>query len=403
MGILTDKHILLGISGGIAAYKIPDLVRRLREHGAVVQVVMTSAACEFITPLTLQAVSGQRVHTQLLDATAESAMSHITLARWADVVLVAPATADFLAKLTYGFADDLLSTLCLATTAPIVVAPAMNQQMWYAPATQENCQRLQQRGLKLIGPTVGSQACGEIGAGRMVEPTELVAQLRAVFTPQRLQGQRVLITAGPTRENLDAVRFISNRSSGKMGYALAHAAQNAGANVTLVSGPVALTPPWGVKTFSVYSAQMMLETVLAQIAETDIFIAAAAVADYRPIQQVSHKIKKQAPTLTISLERTTDILATVADLPTPPFTVGFAAETEAVVDYARDKLQRKKLAMIIANQVGIEGVGFESDENAAVVVWAEGELELPRCAKSLLAEQLLEIISQRFWEKRSTG
>lgn len=394
--MLTDKHILLGITGSIAAYKTPDLVRRLREFQAQVQVVMTQAATQFITPLSLQAVSGHRVHTELLNADLEATMSHITLARWADAVLIAPATAHCLAKLTYGLADDLLTTLCLATTAPIAIAPAMNQQMWLAAVTQENVRRLQQRGIQLLGPAVGNQACGEIGAGRMLEPLDIVAQLATLFSTQKLQGQRVLITAGPTRENIDAVRFISNRSSGKMGYALAQAATQAGATVTLISGPVALSPPIGVNMVSVYSAQEMYKAVMTHIAEADIFIATAAVADYRPSQPVAHKIKKQATTLAIHLERTPDILATVADLPNPPFTVGFAAETHNVIEYARDKLQRKKLNMIVANQVGVEGIGFESEENAAYVLWEDKEIALAQCTKVRLAEQLIEIICQNY-------
>lgn len=394
--MLTGTHILLGITGSIAAYKTPDLVRRLNDQQAQVRVVMTKAATQFITPLSLQAVSGHCVYTAWLDADTEATMSHITLARWADVVLIAPASANFLARLTYGFAENLLSTLCLATIAPIAVAPAMNQQMWEAPITQENIQRLQQRGIICFGPVVGQQACGETGAGRMLEPLDIVIQLQTLLSTQSLKGRRILITAGPTRENLDAVRFISNRSSGKMGYALAQAAYQAGAHVTLISGPVALSPPIGVDTVSIYSAQEMFNAVMATVAEADIFIATAAVADYRPSQQVSHKIKKQMASLTIPLERTTDILATVADLPNPPFTVGFAAETHHVMEYARDKLQRKKLNMIVANQVGVEGVGFESEENAAWVLWADQEIVLPQCTKKLLAEQLIAIISQRY-------
>lgn len=397
MNRLINKHILLGITGGIAAYKIPDLIRRLREHGAQVRVVMTAAATQFITPLTVQAVSGQRVHTDLFDVAAEAAMGHIELARWADSVLIAPATANFLAKLAHGHADDLLSTVCLATAAPLVVAPAMNQQMWAAAATQHNCQILRQRGVCFFGPGIGAQACGETGAGRMVEPLEIIASLQDwLSNGGPLTGRHILVTAGPTREDIDPVRFISNRSSGKMGYAVAAAAHATGAQVTLVSGPVSLVPPAGVTVVPVYSAQEMLEAVLARIDTVDIFIATAAVADYRPVQQVTHKIKKQTTELQLILERTPDILAQVTHLPKPPFTVGFAAETEAVVDYARDKLQRKKLDMIAANQVGIPGVGFEGEENALRVLWTDGEIDLPRCSKTALAKQLLDIIVQRY-------
>jgi len=393
---ITNKKILLGISGSIAAYKSADLVRRLREQGAIVRVVMTNAATQFITPLTLQALSGQRVHTDLLDADAEMAMGHIELARWAEVVLIAPLTADFLAKLTYGHADDLLSAICLATTAPLIVAPAMNQQMWQSRITQENAERLQQRGVKILGPASGSQACGETGTGRMLEPLELVQFLQNEFKSGPLQGKKVLITAGPTREDIDPVRFISNRSSGRMGYAIATAAATFGAEVILISGPVSLSPPQTVQTLSVYSSQEMYEAVMARISTSDIFIAAAAVADYRPVQQATQKMKKNEAHLQLTLERTPDILAQVANLPTPPFTVGFAAETEHLADYARSKLEKKKLDMIAANLVGIEGIGFDSEENALSVFWAEGCIELPRNSKQLLANQLVGIIMQRY-------
>ena len=398
MNVLLNKHILLAITGGIAAYKSADLVRRLREQAAVVQVVMTQAATEFITPLTLQALSGQRVHTDLLDANAEEAMGHIELARWADIVLIAPATADFLAKLAYGHANDLLSTLCLATTAPIIVAPAMNQQMWQAAITQENCQRLQKHGITIWGPAIGSQACGETGAGRMLEPLELVQRLQMKLKIGPLQGQKVLLTAGPTREPIDPVRFISNRSSGQMGYAIAEAANAAGAEVTLVSGPVSLSPPPNIQTISVECANEMFEAVMTYIANIDIFIATAAVADYRPVQQATQKLKKNREQLQLNLERTSDILAAVTNLPSPPFTVGFAAETENLVEHAHLKLTQKKLDMIAANQVGIEGIGFESAENALTVLWKDEQIELPRCPKKELAKQLIEIIVQRYQE-----
>ena len=396
MNTLNPKKIILGITGSIAAYKSADLVRRLREQGANVRVVMTAAATKFITPMTLQAVSGQRVHTHLLDVEAEAAMGHIELARWAEVVLIAPCSADFLAKLTYGQADDLLSTLCLATTAPITVAPAMNQQMWQAPITQENCQRLQQRGIQILGPASGSQACGETGVGRMLEPLELVQCLQNLFQSGPLQGKKILITAGPTRENIDPVRFISNRSSGRMGYTIAEAALAQGAQVTLVSGPVSLSPPAEVHNVSVYSAQDMYEAVMTYIPTTDIFIAVAAVADYRPVQQVTQKLKNNEAHLQLNLERTHDILATVANLPTPPFTVGFAAETHNLADYARSKLKRKKLDMIVANLVGIEGIGFESEDNVLSIFWNSGSIKLPRKSKKELANQLIEIIIQRY-------
>jgi len=394
MSALYNKSIILGITGGIAAYKSADLVRRLRDQGAQVKVVMTQAATQFVTPLTFQALSGQPVHTDLLDPQAEAAMGHIELARWADSILIAPATADFIARLTYGHANDLLTTLCLATSSPIFIAPAMNQQMWQASITQENCQKLQQRGIQLLGPASGSQACGETGAGRMLEPLALVAALQQNFAPKLLAGQHVLITAGPTHEDIDPVRFISNRSSGKMGYAIAQAAQQAGATVTLISGKVALTPPQGINLISVYSAQDMYDAVMQTVKNADIFIATAAVADYRPVQLAEQKIKKNASQLTIELTRTPDILANVASLEKRPFIVGFAAETHDVEHYALDKLQRKKLDMIAANQVG-HGLGFESDDNALTVFWQDGQKVLPRASKLVLAEQLITLISHR--------
>lgn len=402
MKTLINKQILLGITGGIAAYKSAELVRRLREQGAQVRVVMTAAATEFITPLTLQALSGQAVYSNLMDA--ETAMAHIELARWAEVVLIAPATADFLAKLAYGHANDLLSTLCLATTAPITVAPAMNQQMWQAKATQENYKRLQEYGITIFGPAIGAQACGETGAGRLLEPATLVDSLKTLFKSRgkkqygegELQGKKILITAGPTREHIDPVRFISNRSSGRMGYAVAEAAIAQGADVTLISGPVSLSPPVGAETISVDSSQELFEAVMATISSADIFIATAAVADYRPSQQAAHKLKKNEAHLTLSLERTPDILASVANLPDPPFTVGFAAETKHLIEYAQSKLKRKKLNMIAANLVGIEGIGFESEENALHVFWNDGDIELSRCSKKELAQKLMDVIIQRY-------
>lgn len=398
--LLAEKHILLGVTGGIAAYKTAELIRRLRDHQAIVRVIMTHAATQFITPLTLQTLSGNPVHTELFDLQAEATIGHIELARWADVMLIAPATANFLAKLTHGIADDLLSTVCLATTAPIKVAPAMNQHMWYAAATQENCLKLQQRGVELWGPGSGEQACGEVGAGRMLEPAELIELLHTCFTVQHLAGVKILITAGGTREPIDPVRFISNRSSGKMGYAVARAAQLAGADVTLISGMVNLPAPRGVKTVSVETAQQMFNAVQQHVEAAEIFISAAAVADYRPVQVAENKMKKHAESLKIDLERTQDILAHVAGLSQPPFTVGFAAETDQVVEYAREKLQRKKLDMIAANQVG-QALGFEQDDNALTVLWKDGEQYLPRCSKIELAQQLVTLISQHFHAQRA--
>jgi len=401
MSILLDRHIVLGITGGIAAYKSADLVRRLKELGADVQVVMTPAATTFITPLTLQAVSGRAVRLELLDANAEAGMGHIELARWAELLVIAPASADFIARMAHGLANDLLSTLCLASDRPIAVAPAMNRLMWCNPATQANCEILRQRGVLLWGPGSGEQACGEVGEGRMLEPLELRELVAAFFTRSgSLEGVQVLITAGPTREALDPVRFISNRSSGRMGFAIADAAAGEGAQVTLVSGPVGLPTPVGVQRVDVESAERMHTAVMQHVAEADIFIATAAVADYRPLAVAEQKIKKTQQTVTIALERNPDILATVAALESAPFTVGFAAETEQVLEYAQDKRRRKKLDMIAANQVGVPGSGFESRQNALHVLWEGGEQVLALADKTQLGRELVELISQRYHAQR---
>lgn len=402
MSELSNKRILLGVSGGIAAYKSAELVRRLREAGAEVRVVMTAGATRFITPLTLQALSGQTVRTELFDAEAEAAMGHIELARWADAVLIAPASANTLARLAQGLADDLLSTLCLATRAPLLVAPAMNQAMWDNAATQSNLATLRARGVRVCGPAVGSQACGETGPGRMLEPSELVADVARVFATGSLAGLRVLITAGPTREAVDPVRFISNRSSGKMGYAVAAAAAEAGASVTLVSGPVALPAPERVECVPVETAAEMHAAVMQRVIDCDIFIGAAAVADYRPQTVADHKLKKKAAALRLDLERTTDILAAVAALRPAPFTVGFAAETERLAEHARAKRMAKSLDMIAANWVNVPGQGFEADANALTLFWEGGECELPHASKQQLARALIEQIAARYRAKRLT-
>lgn len=400
-GRLDNRHILLGVTGGIAAYKSADLVRRLQDLGATVQVVMTRAAQEFITPLTLQALSGHPVHTDLLDPAAEAAMGHIELARWADLVLIAPASADFIARLAHGHADDLLTTLCLATPAPIALAPAMNQGMWRDPATQTNLAVLRERQVALFGPVEGSQACGDVGPGRMLEPADIAQRAAALFPSRRLDGLRVVITAGPTREALDPVRYISNHSSGKMGFALAAAAADAGARTTLIAGPVQLATPDRVARIDVESAQQMYDAVMAQLPDCDIFIAAAAVADYRPRTVAAQKIKKQnkdaaaTETLTIELVRNPDIVASVAAGSPRPFTVGFAAETHDLLTYARDKLERKNLDMIVANDVAAAGIGFNSDNNAVSVLWRGGEAQLGERAKSLLARDLIGLIANR--------
>jgi phosphopantothenoylcysteine decarboxylase/phosphopantothenate--cysteine ligase len=401
MAELVNKRVVVGVTGGIAAYKSAELVRRLKEAGAEVRVVMTSAATQFITPLTMQALSGQPVHLHLLDSAAENAMGHIELARWADVIVVAPASANTLAKLALGLADDLLSTLCLASRAPIVLAPAMNHVMWGQAATQANRRLLVERGIRLLGPAEGDQACGETGPGRMVEPPHVVMALAGLFASGALQGAKVIITAGPTREAIDPVRFLSNRSSGKMGYALAQAAAEAGANVTLISGPVSLPCPPRVERIMVESAAEMHAAVMAVSGVSDIFIAAAAVADYTAAPAM-HKIKKGEAGINLHLERTPDIVADVATLPRRPFLVGFAAETEALEENARAKLERKGLDIVAANWVGRAGQGFDSDDNALSVVWQGGGSELPLAAKSTVARQLIEIIAERYHAQHST-
>jgi phosphopantothenoylcysteine decarboxylase/phosphopantothenate--cysteine ligase len=399
---MHGKHILLGVTGGIAAYKSADLVRRLRERGAEVQVIMTDGAREFVTPMTFQALSGRPVRTDLWDPAAEASMGHIELARWADLVLVAPASADFLARLAGGRADDLLATTCLATAAPIALAPAMNHQMWANAATQANVALLKERGVHVFGPGIGDQACGEVGAGRMLEPLELAALADSTLVPSGvLSGRRVLITAGPTREPIDPVRFISNRSSGKMGFAVAQAAREAGAQVVMICGPVSLTTPAGVQRIDVESAADMLAAVQAQVQPDDIFISTAAVADYRPAQAAAHKIKKTEESLALQMARTTDIIGTLAAGATrPAFVVGFAAETDAVEQNARSKMLRKNLDMIAANEVG-HAKAFDCADNELIVLWRNGRKLLPRNAKTQLARELIELIAAVFAERRA--
>jgi len=402
MQALTNKRVLMGVSGGIAAYKSADLVRRLREAGAEVRVVMTESATQFITPLTLQALSGHRVHRHLLDPDSEAAMGHIDLARWADVVLVAPATANFMARLAHGMADDLLTTLCLASAAPVALAPAMNQQMWTNPATRANAALLAQRGVHLFGPGDGSQACGEVGPGRMLEPVQLIALTAGLFATGRLAGLNVLVTAGPTREEIDPVRCLTNYSSGKMGYAVAAAAAEAGAVVTLISGPVALAAPETVRRIDVRTAREMHDAVTGLASDQDIVIAAAAVADYRPRARAAHKVKKGGQVVTLELEPTDDILASVTALKQRPFTVGFAAETEDLERNARHKRMAKSLDMIAANWVGREGGGFDSDENELTVFWEGGRKLLPHDTKDRLARELIDLIAERYHAKNTT-
>ena len=397
---LKNKKVLLGVSGGIAAYKTPDLVRKLKAAGAIVRVVLTDSAQEFVSPLSLQAVSGFPVSNSLLDPAAEAAMGHIELAKWADILLIAPATANVIAKLANGIADDLLTTLALATTAELRIAPAMNQQMWQAPATMRNLAQLIADGYVQIGPDAGDQACGDIGPGRMPDPLDIVAALEKT-QPTLLTGTRLLITAGPTREPLDPVRYISNHSSGKMGYAIADAAAQMGAEVTLVSGPVNLACPDKVKRISVQSAQEMLDAVMANTDESHIFVATAAVADYRAHQVADNKIKKNDNELTLTFVKNPDILKTVAALPSPPFTVGFAAESQDVEKYARGKLVNKRLNMIAANDITEAGLGFNSDRNALHVMWENGDKRLPAASKTDLAVQLLTLVAERY--KKNNG
>jgi len=395
-------RIILGITGGIAAYKSPDLVRRLRAEGAEVQVVMTPSGEKMVSPTVFQAVSGRAVRGDLWDAQAEDAMGHIELARWADLVIVAPATANIMAQIASGTASGLLTTLCLATEAPLVLAPAMNQAMWLNPATQANLQLLIDRGVHFLGPADGEQACGEIGPGRMVEPEQIVAALssKLIDAPQCLAGLSVLISAGPTRESIDPVRYVSNRSSGKMGFAIARAAVAAGANVQIVAGPVNLETPQNVRRTDVETAEQMRAAVMAGAPEVDIYIGAAAIADYRPEFVPAQKIKKHADTMDVHMVKSADVLAEVAALKAGPFTVGFAAETEKLEEHARSKFERKNLDMIVGNLVG-ENLCFDRDDNSVLILWRDGQSELGRMAKSELAARLVAIIADRYREVKN--
>jgi phosphopantothenoylcysteine decarboxylase/phosphopantothenate--cysteine ligase len=399
---MAKQNIILGVTGGIAAYKAPELVRRLREHNACVQIVMTDSSTQFVMETTLHAVSGFPVRRSLWDRDAEAAMSHIELARWADLVVIAPATAEFMARIAAGSAPDLLSTLCLATEAPIVIAPAMNHVMWASSAVQANREVLEERGIKVLGPEDGDQACGETGVGRMMEPNDIVSAIQSIVpisimatVQSQIKGRTVMVTAGPTREAIDPVRYITNRSSGKMGFAIAHAARDAGAQVILISGPVSLCKPDGVECIRVETAEQMFAAVHQHIQDLDIFIAVAAVSDYRPKKLEQNKIKKTKAVMQIDLIKSPDILASVAKLANGPFTVGFAAETERVRSYALGKLKNKKLDMIVANQVGIDR-SFDCDDSAVEVFWRRGERSFPMMAKSELAMQLIQLIAERY-------
>lgn len=396
--LLTGKHILLGVTGSIAAYKAAQLLRLLQDAGADVRVIMTKGAMEFVTPMTFQALSGQPVYSELLDEKAESAMGHIQLARWADAIVIAPTSADTIARLAHGRADDLLTAVCLASAAPIAIAPAMNQQMWLNTATQDNITILKQRNnMTLIGPDAGEQACGEVGPGRMSEPLQIRDAVITLFSNESLLGKTVLITAGPTQEPIDPVRYLSNRSSGKMGYALAQAAVEAGANVILVSGPTSLMPPGKVKRIDVRSAQQMHDAVMQHAGQADIFIACAAVADYRPVTIADQKIKKNDETLTLQLVRNPDILADVAKQFPNVFTVGFAAETKDLEQNAQSKLDAKGINMIAANRVDDPRIGFESDDNALTIYWKQGKREFPQARKTTLALELIDLIAKHLY------
>tara|TARA_Y100001949_G_C15954886_1_gene316516 strand:- start:79 stop:1293 length:1215 start_codon:yes stop_codon:yes gene_type:complete len=397
---LIGKRIVLGVTGGISAYKAAFLVRLLRKNGANVRVVMTQSATKFVTPLTFQALSAKPVHTELLDLNTETAMGHIELAKWADLILIAPASANFIARYANGFAEDLLSTLCLATDSPVIIAPAMNQQMWRNQATQENLERINARGITVVGPTAGVQACGDDGPGRMLEPEEIVVHTANIFQTNILTGSRLLVTAGPTREAIDPVRFLSNRSSGRMGYAVATAAAEAGADVTLISGPVDLAAIGIEKVIHVTSAEEMQESVMQRINNIDIFISAAAVADYR-VQKISEqKIKKSDDTYELIMQKNSDILAEVSALYDAPFTVGFAAETENLELNAQTKLHLKNLDMIAANQVD-KKLGIDCDENSLTIFWKTGREKLPLAPKNKLARSLIKLIALQYNEKNS--
>ena len=395
MAGVAKQNILLGVTGGISAYKSVELARLLLKAGASVRVVMTEAAGRFVSPLTFQAVTGNPVRTALFDEKHEAAMGHIELARWADRMLIAPASADFMARMAQGVANDLLSTVYLACPSPVAIAPAMNTNMWQHPAVQHNLSVLEGRGVRVLGPASGEQACGDKGFGRMLEPMEILATLKKELQSMPFASKKVLVTAGPTHEAIDPVRFIGNRSSGKMGYALARAFQEKGADVLLVSGPVSLASPPGVERIEVQTALQMYEAVFENIHAVDIFAGCAAVADYRPEHASEQKIKKSADKMDITLVRNPDILAEVAALEDGPFTLGFAAETEKLIENARGKLQAKQLDMLAANRVG-EGMGFERDENSLRVIWSAGEEQLPVQDKQLLAEALVDLLANRY-------
>jgi phosphopantothenoylcysteine decarboxylase/phosphopantothenate--cysteine ligase len=395
MSDIQGRRVLLGVTGSIAAYKSPDIVRRLKDQGAEVRVVLTSSAEKLVSPTVFQAVSGEPVRGDIWDEQAEAAMGHIELAKWADLILIAPATANLIAQLATGSAENLLTTICLASEAPVTLAPSMNQAMWRDAATQANCDVLRKRNVMFIGPDDGEQACGDVGPGRMTEPANIVSRLARGGESGPFEGLRIMVSAGPTREAIDPVRFVSNRSSGKMGFALAKAAADAGAEVTLIAGPVNLPTPPRVERIDVETTQQMCDEALARVGDMDIYIGAAAISDYRPRQAAAQKIKKSADTFTLEMIKSPDLLASVAALESGPFTVGFAAETEKLEQHAIDKLNRKKLNMIVANLVG-ENLCFDADDNEVIVLWQDGRQPLAKLSKQELARQLVNIVATRY-------
>jgi phosphopantothenoylcysteine decarboxylase/phosphopantothenate--cysteine ligase len=395
MSDIQGRRVLLGVTGSIAAYKSPDIVRRLKDQGAEERVVLTASAEKLVSPTVFQAVSGEPVRGDIWDEQAEAAMGHIELAKWADLILIAPATANLIAQLAAGSAENLLTTICLASEAPVTLAPSMNQAMWRDAATQANCDVLRKRNVMFIGPDDGEQACGDVGPGRMSEPANIVSRMARGGESGPFEGLRIMVSAGPTREAIDPVRFVSNRSSGKMGFALAKAAADAGAEVTLIAGPVSLPTPPRVERIDVETTQQMCDAALANIGDMDIYIGAAAISDYRPKQAAVQKIKKSADTFTLEMLKSPDLLATIAALENCPFTVGFAAETEKLEQHATDKLKRKKLNMIVANLVG-EKLCFDADDNEVIVLWQDGRLSLPKLSKQELARQLVDVVATRY-------
>jgi phosphopantothenoylcysteine decarboxylase/phosphopantothenate--cysteine ligase len=395
MSDIQGRRVLLGVTGSIAAYKSPDIVRRLKDQGAEVRVVLTASAEKLVSPTVFQAVSGEPVRGDIWDEQAEAAMGHIELAKWADLILIAPATANLIAQLAAGSAENLLTTICLASEAPVTLAPSMNQAMWRDAATQDNCEVLRKRNVMFIGPDDGEQACGDVGPGRMSEPANIVSRLARGGESGPFEGLRIMVSAGPTREAIDPVRFVSNRSSGKMGFALAKAAADAGAEVTLIAGPVNLPTPPRVERIDVETTQQMCDEALARIGDMDIYVGAAAISDYRPRQVATQKIKKSADTFTLEMIKSPDLLASVAALEKGPFTVGFAAETEKLEQHATDKLNRKKLNMIVANLVG-ENLCFDADDNEVIVLWQDGRHPMPKLSKQELARQLVDVVATRY-------